>query len=77
MPRGEVKAFTRDVASANAENCKIIRTRGVNHKHKNADDGKRRTPNATCETLMNDWIKTMTTSHIATCYMRAMAKNEL
>ena len=49
MPRGEVKAFSREVATANVENSKIIRTRGAR-----ANDGKGRAPNATCETLMND-----------------------
>ena len=60
MPSGEAKAITREVATSNVENGKVIRTVGANHKHMNADDGKRRTTNATCETIMKDRTETMT-----------------
>ena len=33
---------------------KVIRARGADHELKNADGGKGRIQNATCETLVND-----------------------
>ena len=50
MPRGEVKAFTREVATSNAENGKNHKDKG-RQRYANANAGKGQVPNATCETL--------------------------